>query len=165
MLVLLAGSALFSASETALFSLRSLQVEHLRTRRLRGGAAVRTLLEHPRRLLATILVGNTTVNLLLSVIASALFVSWFGEERGLLVGTLGVTILVLVFGEIGPKTVAVGAPLGVALLLAPPLLAVLRTLAPLTRGLTRLADTATGLSARYLTPRQAALNEDEIKTL
>jgi len=137
----------------------------LRTRRLRGAAAVRTLLEHPRRLLATVLVGNTTVNLLLSAIASAIFVSWFGEERGLLVGTLGVTILVLVFGEIGPKTVAVGAPLGVALLLAPPLLAVLRTLAPLTRGLTRLADTATGLSARYLTPRQAALNEDEIKTL
>ncbi len=165
LLALLGCSAFFSASETALFSLRPNQLDHLRSQRLRAARAVLALLEHPRRLLVTVLVGNTTVNLLLSVLATGAFVSWLGEERGLLVATVGVTIVVLVLGEIGPKTMAVGRPVGVALRLAVPLAAVHATLSPVTRGLARLAELASHFVARRVKPREAALNEDEIKML
>ena len=166
LLVLLLGvSALFSAAETALFSLRRQQLDKLRQRQTRGARSVLALLEHPRRVLATVLVGNNTANLVMSVTATGLFVEWFGEERGLVVATFGLTVLVLVFGEIAPKTVAVARPLAVALRLAPLLSLVERLFLPATRGLDRLAQATNHQLSRRLRPREPAFSEDEIKTL
>jgi CBS domain containing-hemolysin-like protein len=163
--LLLAASAFFSAAETALFSLRRQQIERLRARGSRRARAVQALLEHPRRLLATVLVGSTTVNLVLSVIATGVFVAWLGEQRGLVTASIVLTILVLVFGEIAPKTLAVGRPLPVALRLALPLAGADRVLRPVTHGLDRVTEAVTARLARRLRPREAAFSEDEIKTL
>jgi putative hemolysin len=166
LLVLLLGvSAIFSAAETALFSLRRGQLDRLRAHRSRGARSIVALLEHPARVLATVLVGNNTTNLVLSVAATGLFVDWFGEERGLVVATFGLTVLVLVFGEIAPKTVAVARPLAVALRLAPVLSVTEKVFLPATRGLDRLADATNRQFARRLRPREPAFSEDEIKTL
>lgn len=165
LLILLFGSAFFSAAETALFSLRPQQLEILRAARTRAARAVLRLLDEPGRLLATILVANTTVNLALSVLAAGAFVGWLGEERGLFLGTLGMTVVVLVVGEIIPKTVAVGRSAGMAVRLAVPLQMAHRTLLPVTKVLAGIADGAAGALSHWIRPREAALNEDEIKTL
>jgi putative hemolysin len=164
-LVLLGLSGFFSSAETALFSLKLHQLQRLRTRHTHAGAAVLALLEHPRRLLATILVGNTTVNLVLSILAAGLFVNWFGPERGSIVATLVITIVLLVFGEIAPKTLAVGRPLWLATRVAPPLTFVQRLLTPATSGAVRLSDALSEAMERRVQPRDEALTEEEIKTL
>lgn len=158
-------SAFFSSSETALFSLRQPQLHRLRASTARSSGIVLSLLEHPRRLLATILVGNTFVNVLMAVLSTAIFVHFFGPEHGAELATLVMTIVVLVFGEIAPKTLAVGRPLGLALRLAPPLAMVQRGLRPLTVGTVRFTDQLGTFMARYVRPREEALTEDEIKTL
>jgi len=163
--VLLGCAAFFSAAETALFSVRRQQIDKLHARGSRAAGAVRALLDHPRRVLATVLVGSTTVNLILSVVAAGVFVEWLGEERGLVAASFGVTIAVLVFGEIVPKTLAVGRPMPVAMRLAPPLRAIDRVLMPVTRGLDRLTQASNDRLARRLRPREPAFSEDEIKTL
>jgi putative hemolysin len=162
---MLAMSAFFAASETALFSLRQHQLHRLRQSRARAARTVLGLLEHPRRVLVTVLVGNTTVNLVLSVLAVGPFVAWLGPERGPVVATFAITLLVLVGGEIVPKTLAVGKPLAVGLRLAVPLATVQRLLSPVTRGVARLADATSDAMARRLRPRDEALTEAEIKTL
>jgi putative hemolysin len=164
-LALLALSAFFSGSETALFSLRQHHLQRLRTSTARAAALLLGLLEQPRRVLATVLVGNTTVNVLLSVLATGSFVERYGPERGPVVATLVLTVTVLVLGEIAPKSLAVARPLGIALRIAWPLVVFQRLLAPATAGLVRLADGASGVLARRTRIRDEALTEDEIKTL
>jgi putative hemolysin len=164
-LLLVGLSAFFSASETALFSLRPHQVHHLRNPALRSAHAVRALLDQPRRLLATILVGNTAVNVLISVLGSGLFVVWVGEDRAAAVATLVITVVVLVFGEVIPKSLSLNRPLPVALRTAPTLWLVHRGLSPVTRGIERLTDWMAAWLGRYVHHRDPALDRDEIATL
>jgi CBS domain containing-hemolysin-like protein len=104
--VLLTLSAFFSASETALFSLSRAQVRRLREAGGRTGRAAAALLARPRRLLITILVGNMVVNVAAASIVAALVIAFLGEEAvGLAI--FGSTLLLLVFGEVTPKTFAV----------------------------------------------------------
>ena len=78
LLALLLGlSAYFSGAETALFSLRSPQLARLRQGSSRSARAVLSLLQRPRSILATVLIGNTLVNVLVSVVAAGQFVIWF----------------------------------------------------------------------------------------
>jgi len=104
--VLLALSAFFSGSETALFSLSRMQVQRLRESGGRTGRAVADLLSLPRRLLITILVGNMVVNTTAaSVVAVMVTTSPLGKE-GVWVAIVGTALLLLVFGEVTPKTLA-----------------------------------------------------------
>jgi putative hemolysin len=166
LLVLLLGlSAYFSGAETALFSLRSPQLARLRQRSSRSARAVLSLLQRPRTVLATVLIGNTLVNVVVSVVAAGLFVTWFGSESGPLVATLVMTLVLLVFGEIVPKTVAVGHPLGFARWVAPTLMAVQRLLRPWSVSAVALTDALARRLERRVPPRDEALTEKEIKTL
>ncbi|MFC1717613.1 hemolysin family protein [Candidatus Poribacteria bacterium] len=103
---LLSLSAFFSGSETALFSLSKAQVERLRQGAAKGGMIAAGLLDTPRKLLITILVGNMFVN-----VASASLVASFAAvllgNKGVGVAIIVTTILLLIFGEITPKTIAV----------------------------------------------------------
>jgi putative hemolysin len=104
--LLLSLSAFFSGSETALFSLSKVQTERLRQENGKRGAVVAGLLDNPRRLLITILVGNMFVNVAsASLIASSTTALLGNKGVGIAVGIT--TVLLLIFGEITPKTVAV----------------------------------------------------------
>ena len=164
-LVLLALSAFFSGAETALFGLRQHQLQRLRTSSARAAGPVLALLERPRRLLSTVLVGNTIVNILMSALTTGLFVAWFGVESGTPLATLAATVVLLVFGEITPKALAVGRPLNLALHVARPLGVFQRLLAPMTGIIVRWTDAAGAAMARRVPPRDEVLSEDEIKTL
>ena len=115
-------SAFFSGSETALLRLRPEELEADATSGNSPGAvAARNLLHRTSRLLVTILLGNNVVNILGAACASALATYYFGQEMGIVISTVGMTILVLIFSEVLPKSIAARNPRGVSYLVALPL--------------------------------------------
>ena len=128
----LAASAFFSGSETALFRLRSHELEG-EGKEAVGPAdvAVRDLLSSSSRLLVTILLGNNVVNILGAAVAAALAISYLGEELGILTATAVMTVLVLVFAEVLPKAVAARYPRGVAYAVSLPLYLLHQALRPI----------------------------------
>ena len=106
-LLLLVGSGFFSSSEIALFSLPTHQIDAMVEQGLRGAQAVNSLKEDPHRLLVTILVGNNMVNITMSSVSTTLVGFYFDAGTAVVVSSLGITSLVLIFGESAPKSYAV----------------------------------------------------------
>jgi magnesium and cobalt exporter, CNNM family len=112
--VLLALSAFFSGSETALMSLNRYRLRHLARSGHRGARVAERLLQRPDRLIGLILIGNTAVNLAAATIVTMLALR-VGGDGAILVGTLILTFVVLIFGEVAPKTIAAINPPRIAL--------------------------------------------------
>ncbi|MFW6382566.1 MAG: hemolysin family protein [Haloferacaceae archaeon] len=106
-LVLLGLSAFYSSSEIAMFSLPRHRVDSLVEEGVPGAKTVQSLKNNPHRLLVTILVGNNIVNIAMSAIATTLFAYYLSEGQAVIATTLGITTLVLLFGETAPKSYAV----------------------------------------------------------
>jgi CBS domain containing-hemolysin-like protein len=106
-LLLLVGSGFFSSSEIALFSLPAHQVDAMVEEGKRGALAVKSLKEDPHRLLVTILVGNNMVNITMSSVSTTIVGFYFDAGAAVLVSSLGITSMVLIFGESAPKSYAV----------------------------------------------------------
>lgn len=121
-------SAFFSSSETGLLSLNRYRLRHLQREGHKGAQYAGRLLNQPDRLLGTILVGNNVVNILAASIATLVAVELWGDA-GVAIATTGLTIILLIFGEITPKTFAALRPETVAFpasrLLAPLMLLLL----------------------------------------
>ena len=129
LLVLLILSGVFSGSETALVALSIGRVEGLVREGRHGAAALYQLKKDPSRMLTTILIGNNLVNIAASVIATVVATRAFGSAGpGIAVGAL--TILILVFGEITPKSLATRYSERISLFIAPLLLAFMRLIYP-----------------------------------
>ncbi len=166
--VLLTGSAFFSGSETALFSLGSHQ--RLQQRRAGGltGRAIATLMAETRALLITLLMGNMAVNVLYFVISTLLLIRLADvyEASGWVVSIASVLPLlgVIMLGEVFPKLVATRNALGWSRFIALPLLLVHRTLAPLRIAVNGLVITPL---ARLIDPghRPADLSAEEFQAL
>jgi putative hemolysin len=129
--VCLALSAFFSTSETALLRMREHEIE-AGIREARGPAAfaIRDLLNSTSRMLVTILLANCLVNILAPSVATALAVHWLGDQKGILVSTFVMTVLILVFGEVLPKAFAAAHPRRVSHAVALPLYLLHRALWP-----------------------------------
>ena len=108
--LLLLGSAYFSGSETALFSLSRVDLQKLRRERNRHSDALHELLDHPRRLIISILCGNEFVNIASVANMAGILVVLYGPERAGVVCVLVMIPLLLLLGEVTPKTIAVSAP-------------------------------------------------------
>lgn len=103
--LLLLLSAFFSASETAIFSVNKMRIRHLAEEGNRQALLTRRLLEQPGRLISTILIGNNVVNIGATALATTVAISIFGGAgAGIATGVMAV--MILVFGEITPKTLA-----------------------------------------------------------
>ncbi|MFP5423086.1 MAG: HlyC/CorC family transporter [Gammaproteobacteria bacterium] len=109
LIFLIMCSAFFSSSETGMLSLNRYRLKHMAKEGHKGAKRVTILLSRPDRLLGTILVGNNVVNILAASIATVLAVDIWGEA-GIAIATAGLTIVVLIFGEITPKTLAALRP-------------------------------------------------------
>jgi putative hemolysin len=127
--ILLALSAFFSGSETALMSLDRLRVKYLVQKKRPAAVHLEALLAQPDRLLGTILVGNNLVNIAASVFATTLFVEFFGD-RGELLTILILTPILLIFSEVSPKAYAARFPEKVSFVVLRPILGVLWLLTP-----------------------------------
>ncbi len=123
-------SAFFSGSETALFSLSRARIRQLREKGGKSGRRTAGLLRSPKKLLTTILVGNLVVNIALSSIFAILFREQFGV-RGAAIAIPTTAFLLLIFGEVTPKTFAILRPILLSKMSEPILTFLTRLLTPI----------------------------------
>ena len=109
LIFLLFFSAFFSSSETGMMAINRYRLRHLARKGHRGAKRTSGLLERPDRLIGVILIGNNFVNILASAIATIIAVRLWGDS-GIAIATLGLTFVVLIFGEVTPKTMAAMHP-------------------------------------------------------
>lgn len=107
---LMLASAFFSSSETALFSLSRLELSELRRSRHPRADTLHALLDQPRRLIISILCGNELINVAATANMTAILIHLYSEEQVVLLNILIMVPLLLLFGEVTPKTVAVTNP-------------------------------------------------------
>ena len=120
-LVCMLLSAFFSSSEAAFLSLQRTRITYLVSTGVAGASRVARMIDQPDRLLSTILLGNNLVNVTFTALITFITLSFLDEEVGVAVSTAVATSLLLVFGEIAPKTIAVRHSERVAFLYARPL--------------------------------------------
>ena len=163
--LLIVFSAFFSSSETGLMSLNRYRLKHLVEKNHRGARLASRLLERPDRLLGLILLGNNFVNLLAASLGTILAQRLLGES-GIAVSTFALTIILLIFAELAPKTMAALYPERIAFPSAYVYTPMLKLLYPfvvsvnsVTNGLLKLVGVRTqGLEAE-------SMSQDELRTV
>ena len=130
LVVLLLGSGFFSASETSLMSLSKIRIRYMEDEGVKGAKLVGSLIEKSSDLLSSILVGNNIVNIAATSVSTSLFINIFGDG-GVAIATAVMTVLVLVFGEITPKTIAANSPEKVAVVVSKPLSIIMKITKPI----------------------------------
>lgn len=103
LVILMMVSAFFSASETALLSVNKMKIRHLKEEGVRGANTAEKIIDQPKKMLSTILVGNNVVNIAATSISTSLLLNIFGQQ-GVAMATAIMTVMILVFGEVTPKT-------------------------------------------------------------
>ena len=129
LVILLIGSGFFSASETSLMSLSKIRIRHMQEEGVKGAKLVASLIEDSNKLLSTILIGNNVVNIAATSISTSLFMALLGNQ-GVAVATAVMTVLVLLFGEITPKTIAANNSEKVAIFVSRPIKVIIFILRP-----------------------------------
>lgn len=123
-------SAYFSATETAFSSLNRIRVKNMAEKGNKKAALVLRLSDNYDGLLSTILIGNNIVNIASASLATLIFVRYLGEEAGASISTVVTTIVVLIFGEVSPKSIAKENPESFAMFSAPLLNVFIKILTP-----------------------------------
>ncbi|MDD1717788.1 MAG: hemolysin family protein [Methanoregulaceae archaeon] len=157
-IVCVALSAFFSSAEVALISINRAKVRTLVNEGRKGSEALATLKERPEHILTTILVGNNIVNVGAAAIATSIAIDVFGDI-GVGIATGVVTVLLLVFGEIGPKLYATRSGDGYALRVSGPILVLTKVLSPVNWFVDRLS----GGAGQGAAPSEPVVTEEEIK--
>ena len=164
--LLLCGSAFFSGSETALFSLSRLDLQKLRRERNPHTETLHELLDQPRRLIISILCGNELVNIAAAANMTGILVVLYGVERAVWVSVLVMVPLLLLFGEVTPKTVSVSNPVRVSTgIVATPMSLWVKLVAPLVWVIRSVADRITTLIVGEEKAAENILQLDEFRTL
>lgn len=164
LVILLIGSGFFSASETALMSLSRIKIRHMEEDGVRGAKLVGSLIENSNRLLTSILIGNNIVNIAATSISTSLFISIWGSQ-GVAAATALMTVLVLVFGEITPKTISASTPEKIALMVAKPIkffMIILKPVVAVFNVITKIIFKLFGVDDHGVRP---FITEEELKTM
>ena len=130
LIVLLFLSMIFSSGETAFLSVNKLKIKYLREKKNKKAARVEKILKNKQKFLTTSLIGNSLVNILISVILTALMVELVGA-KGLSIAVTAATIAILIFGEILPKSIALVFSEPIALRFSGFILFLIKLLAPI----------------------------------
>jgi Mg2+/Co2+ transporter CorB len=165
LLTLIICSGYFSSSETAMMALNRYRLRHLVKRQHKGAMRANKLLEQPDRLIGIILIGNNFVNIFASAIATIIAVRLFGDA-GILVATVVLTIVILIFSEVTPKTIAAVHPEKLAFPFSFPLLILLRIFHPLVWAVNAVSNSLVrilGFDTDDIDHHQ--LNTEELKTV
>ena len=159
LVILLGLSGFFSMAETALVGVSKLRVMHLVEKRKRGAEILLRLKENPNTFLTTILVFNNLVNVGASVLATMLSVSIF-NNNAIGIATGGMTLLILIFGEIGPKSLAGAYKEHIALSIARPIAWLATLIAPIVWLFEKFTNILTKNAAH-----RPIVTEEEIETI
>jgi Mg2+/Co2+ transporter CorB len=159
-IVCLLLSAFFAGSETALTASSRASMARLEKQGSAGARIVNRLLEQRERLIGALLLGNNAVNIAASSLATGVLLAWFGNA-GIVYATAAMTVLIVIFGEVLPKTAAFNAPDRFSLVVARPVQWVVRVLGPilmaieaLVRALLRLMGMRVGADHAVLSARE-----------
>jgi putative hemolysin len=163
LIVCLILSAFFSSSETAFISLQRVRVQNLIDNKVRGAKLVARMIAQPEKLLSTILLGNSFFNTAAAALATALAIKLW-PSQGVLIATIVVTILLLVFSETTPKTIATRHAEGMALFYARPIETLAWLLRPFVVALSWIASGFSRMFGGAPVPRSLA-SEEEIRTM
>ncbi|OJT73893.1 hemolysin, partial [Clostridioides difficile] len=158
------GSAFFSASETALMSLSKIRIRYMQDEGVKGAKLVSSLIENPNKLLSSILVGNNVVNIAATSISTSLFIGLMGE-KGVALATAVMTVLVLIFGEITPKTIAANNSEKVSLLVSKPIKAIIFILRPIVWIFNIITNIIFKLFGITNKGAKSFITEEELKTM
>ena len=150
LLALFLLSMFFSSAETAFLSLNKLKLRFLRERNNRAAARAEKILQNKQKFLSTILIGNSIVNIAISVVLTAAALRIFGDS-GLGIAVAAGTVLLLIFGEILPKSIALVYPDALSLAFARFLLLLMAILSPVVT----LFSAVTGILLRLCGIREA----------
>ena len=164
LVILLFLSAFFSMSETALMSLSKIRVRHMVEEGVKGAKLVEKLIEDPNKLLGAILIGNNIVNIGASSLATSIAVAKWGEG-GVGIVTLGLTVIVLIFGEITPKSIAKQKSESVSLAVSKFINIVVKVLKPFIILFTGVASIFIRLLGGDPKANEPFITEEEIKTM
>ena len=162
--LLLVASALISSSETAFFSLQPADIDHLESRDDTKSQLVLKLLEKPKSLLATILIGNNFVNVTITLLATYIMMQMFDMANypmaAFFLEVVIVTSLILIVGEITPKIYASKRPVKVARFMARPL----RFLLGLFKPLSKLLVNSTSFMDKHLEKKKGEISIEDLST-
>ena len=162
--VLIACSAFFSSSETAMMALNRYRLKNLADKGHRSAKLASRLLEQPDRLLGVILLGNNLVNLSAASISTIAALRLYGEPA-IAIFTFILTLVVLIFAEVAPKTLAMRHPEGIAFPASYVLVVLLWLLYPLVWIINLMANQFLRLFNIKPQHNQDALNKDELRTV
>ena len=162
LIVLIMLSAFFSASETAYSSLNMIRLKSRAEDGDKQAAKVLALAERYDSLLSTILIGNNIVNIGASSLATVLFSRLLGNAYGPTASTIVMTLLVLTFGEITPKSMAKEMPESIAMAFAPALGALVAVFGPLNF---IFGKWKSFLASRFYTDEKDTITEGELVTM
>lgn len=160
--VLLLLSAFFSSTETAFSSVSKIRLKNLADNGNKKAKTALYVAERYSKALTTILVGNNIVNIANSALATVFFVNIFGEAQGTVISTVVITIVVLIFGEVLPKNIAIDNAEKICITFAPVLKFLMVLLTPLSiilMGINKLYKKL----ARNSNHQEPSLTEDELK--
>lgn len=164
--ILLLSSAVFSGSETAMFSLSRIDLQKLRNTRNPYSEGIHAMLDEPRRLIISILCGNELVNIASAANMAAILLMLFGAEDAGWINILVMVPLLLLVGEVTPKTIAVTHPVvfstGVSARILPKWI---YFVTPLREAVRLVADRVTSLVVDEAMDRENILKPDELKTI
>ncbi len=161
---LLVLSMLFSAAESAFLSVSRLRIRFLKQKKNKKAIRAGKLLEKKEQLINTILIGNNVVNITLSSIITAICIRLFGN-KGVAAATFGATVLLLIFGEIAPKTFGTHYPEKTTFSLSGFISIAKLILSPIAIIFTKFSLFILGLFRIKPTEKKATFSEEDIKTL
>jgi Mg2+/Co2+ transporter CorB len=165
LLILILLSGFFSSSETGLMAINKYRLRHLANKGHRGARLAQKLLRTPDRLIGLILLGNNLVNILAASIATIIGIRLFGTN-GVWIASLILTVVILIFSEVAPKTVAAVHPERVAFPASYVLYAMLKVLYPLVWLVNGLANLVLKpFRVRTNVEMIEHLNQEELRTL
>ncbi len=164
--VLLLLSAFFSSTETGMMSLNRYRLKHLRKKGHKGARRASRLLKRPDRLISLILIGNNLVNFVAASLFTVIVIRLWGEAASVFIGPVILTLVVLIFAEITPKTIAAFYPEKIAFPASAVLVPLLKILYPvvwlintITNNLLKLF----GIDTRKQSEEN--LSQDELRTI
>ena len=151
-------------SETALMSMSKIRLRHLVENHVKHAKLTQDLLDHPNQLLGTILVGNNLVNIAASAIATSIAI-YFWNNKGVGIATFLMTLLILIFGEITPKNIAIDYTEEIVLFIAPIMNVFVKIFSPIVWVLTNFTNGLLHLFGVNKQEKKPLITEEELKTI
>jgi Mg2+/Co2+ transporter CorB len=161
--ILLVFSAFFSGTETALTAASRARIHHLEEKGNRRARIVSRLMMRRERLIGSMLVGNNIVNILASSLATSLLITLVGDDAAVAMATVIMTVLVIIFCEVLPKTYAIRQPDRTALAVAPWAAVVVFVLSPIAIAVQAIVSGILRLLGQKVKPSSPEAAEEELR--